>query len=109
MGLHDRLRRLEAHAERRSVPTWAEYWPAAQRERARNLDSAFCKLANIGGGDPRPFFKEDRALLEGDTEEQRKQDRDVIARYEEGYGVHYDLDVLAEKARQQLREVGHSE
>ena len=63
-------------------------------------------------GEERPerrLSKEDRALLEGDTEEQRQRDRDVIARYEEAHGVHYDLDALAEKARQKLREVGRSE
>lgn len=57
----------------------------------------------------RRLSKENRALLESDTEEQKAEDRDVIARYEEVHGVSYDLDALAEQARQKLREVGHSE
>ena len=44
-----------------------------------------------------------------DTEEQKAKDADVIHRYEEANGMHYDLDALAERARQKLRVVGHSE
>ena len=53
--------------------------------------------------------KENRALLEGDTEEQRQRDRDIIVRYEDAHSVRYDRDSLAEKARLRLREVGRSE
>ena len=63
-------------------------------------------------GDYKPerhLSKENRALIEGDTEEQRKGDHNVIARYEAAHEVHYDLDVPADKARQKLRDVGRSE
>ena len=45
--------------------------------------------------------KETLAVLEGDAEEQRQRDRDIIVRY--------DRDALAEKARLRLRDVGHTE
>ena len=107
-GLEDRLRRLEKEAARASVPGWQEYEAARDRERARVLLSAFSKMP----GEHKPerrLSEEDRALLEGDSEEQRQRDRDVIARYEEAHGVHYDLDALAEKAKVMLMEVGRSE
>ena len=58
----------------------------------------------------RPTLSEqNRALIEGDTEEQHKTDRDIIVRYEDAHGVRYDRDALAEKARLRLRDVGRSE
>ena len=48
-------------------------------------------------------------MIEGDTEEQRKRDRDIIVRYEDAHGVRYDLDALAVQARQKLRDVGRFE
>ena len=108
MNLHDRLRRLEARVKRKSAPTQAEYDSARNHQRVRTLLSAFFKMLGEERS-RRRLSEKDRALLEGDSEEQHKQDRDVIARYEEAHGVHYDLDTLAEQARQKLREVGRSE
>jgi hypothetical protein len=48
-------------------------------------------------------------VLEGDNEEQRQRDRDIIVRYEDAHGVHYDWDALAEKAQLRLRDVGRTE
>ena len=108
-GLEDRLRRLEAHAERKNVPAWTEYWPAAQRERARNLDSAFRKLADNGSGDPRPLSEEDPRLLANDTEEQKAKDADVIRRYKEVHGPSdEEIAAYAERARAQLSSVRQS-
>jgi hypothetical protein len=74
----------------------------------RTLLSAFAKIP--GGYKPeRHLSKQNRALIEGDTEEQRKRDRDIIVRYEDEHGVRYDRDSLAEKARLRLREVGRTE
>jgi len=107
-GLEDRLRRLEKEAARAGVPGWKEYEAASDRERVRTLMSAFSKM--LGKHNPeRRHSEQDRALLEGDTEEQRQRDRDVIAWYEEAHGVQHDPDALAEKARQRLRDVGRSE
>ena len=97
-GLDNRIRRLEDKASRADVPGWQEYEAARNRERARVLLSAFAKMP----GEHKPErhrSEQDRRFLARDTEEQRKQDAEVIARYEEAHGVHYDLDVLAEKAR----------
>jgi type II secretory pathway component PulJ len=69
--------------------------------------SAFSRMEGYKG---RPTLsKENLALIEGDTEERRKQNRDIIVRYEDAHGVHYDRDSLAEKARLRLRDVGRSE
>lgn len=107
-GLEDRLRRLENEAARAGVPSWAEYEGARTRQWARIMLLAFSKMPGEERSRQR-LSKENRALLEGDTEEQRKGDSDVIARYEEAHGVSYDLDAIAEQARQKLREVGRSE
>jgi len=107
-GLEDRIRHLENEASRADVPSWQEYQAAKSREKVRTLLSAYSKLPGEERSG-RHLSEKDRALLEGDTEEQRKGDRDVIARYEEAHGVHYDLDALAEKSRQKLSEVGRSE
>lgn len=107
-GLEDRLRRLETEAARAGVPGWQEYEAARNRERARVLLSAYVTKMPGEHKPGRHLSKETLAPLEGDTEEQRQRDRDVIARYEEAHGVRYNLDSLAEKARQKLREVGRS-
>ncbi|MDQ4002921.1 MAG: hypothetical protein M3259_03655 [Actinomycetota bacterium] len=88
------------------MPTWAEYWPAVQRERARNLDSAFGKLADIGGGDQRSLSEENRRLLASDTKEQRVRDVRVIRGYKEFHGPSdEEIATYAEKARAKLLEV----
>jgi hypothetical protein len=66
----NRITRLERRAGAKAVPIWHEY------QSAKN------------------------PLLEGDTEEQRQRDRDIIVRY--------DRDALAEKARLRLQDVGRS-
>ncbi len=100
-------RRLENEAARAGIPSWAEYESARNRQWVRTLLSAFSRMPPHKG---RPTLsKENRALIEGDTEEQRKRDRDIIVRYEDAHGVHYDRDDLAEKARLWLRDVGRSE
>jgi hypothetical protein len=107
-GLEDRIRRLENESSRAGTPSWQEYQSAKNRQWVRTLLSAFAKIP--GGYKPeRHLSKETFAVLEGDTEEQRKGDCDVIVRYEAAHEVHYDLDALADKARQKLRDVGRSE
>ena len=111
-GLEDRIRRLEDEAAREDAPTWQEYQAAKDRQWVRALLSALAKTTyarRVGDYKPeRHLSKETLAVLEGDCEEQRQRDPDVIARYEDAHGVHYDRDVLAEKARQKRRDVGHS-
>jgi type II secretory pathway component PulJ len=106
-GLEDRIRRLENESSRAGTPSWHEYQAAKNRQWVRTLLSAFSRMEGYKG---RPTLSEDnRALIEGDTEERRKPDRDIIVRYEDAHGVRYDRDALAEKARLRLREVGHTE
>jgi hypothetical protein len=106
-GLEDRLRRLEDESSRAGIPSWAEYESARNRHWVRTLLSAFAKIP----GDYKPerrLSKENRALLEGDTEERRQRDHDTIVRYEDAHGVGHDRDALAEKARLRLRGVGRT-
>jgi hypothetical protein len=88
------------------VPSWQEYQAAKNRQWVRSILSAFSRMPSHKG---RPTLSEEnRALLEGDNEEQRKRDRDIIVRYEDAHGVGHDRDALAEKARLRLRDVGRS-
>ena len=106
-SLEDRIRRLENEASHADVPSWHEYESARNRQWVRSILSSFSKMPPHKG---RPTLSEEnRALLEGDTEEQRKHDLDVIVRHEDAHDVRYDQDSLAEKARLRLREVGRSE
>ena len=107
-GLEDRIRRLEDESSRAGIPSWQEYQSAKDRQWVRTLISAFAKMPS-GYKPERHLSKETLAVLEGDTEEQRQRDRDIIARYEDAHGVRYDRDDLAEKARLRLREVGRTE
>ena len=98
---------LERRQQAKAVPSWYEYESARNRQWARSILSAFSRMPPHKG---RPTLSEEnRALIEGDTEEQRKRDRDIIVRYEDAHGVRYDLDALAEQARQKLRDVGRFE
>jgi hypothetical protein len=94
------------------VPSWQKYQSAKDRQWVRSILSALAKTPyarRAGNYKPeRHLTKETLAVLEGDTEEQRKRDRDIIVRYEDAHGVRYERDVLAEKARLRLREVGRS-
>ena len=102
-----RITRLERRVGAKDVPGWHEYESARNRQWVRSILSSFSKMPSHKG---RPTLsKENRALIEGDTEEQHKRDLDVIVRYEDAHGVRYDRNSLAEKARQRLREVGRSE
>jgi hypothetical protein len=106
-GLEDRLRRLEDESSRAGIPSWTEYQSARDRHWVRTLMSAFAKMpSHLGRA---TLSEENRALLDGDTEERRKSDRDIIVRYEDAHGVRHDHDSLAEKARLRLRDVGRSE
>ena len=106
-SLEDRIRRLENEASHADVPSWHEYESARNRQWVRSILSSFSKMPPYKG---RPTLSEEnRALIEGDTEEQRQRDRDIIVRYEDAHGVHYDRGSLAEKARLRLRDVGRSE
>ena len=102
-----RIARLERQAGVKDVPSWHEYESARNRQWVRSILSSFSKMPPHKG---RPTLSEEnRALIEGDTEEQRKRDRDIIVRYEDAHGVRHDRDELAEKARLRLREVGRTE
>ena len=106
-SLDDRIRRLEDESSRAGIPSWQEYQSAKNRQWVRIVQSAFSRMPSHKG---RPTLsKDNRPLIEGDTKEQRKRDRDIIVRYEDAHGVRYDRDSLAEKARLRLREVGRSE
>ena len=83
--------------------------PVQSPKWVRTLLSALSKMSDERWPERPTLSKENRALLEGDTEEQRKTDRDIIVRFEEAHDVRHDLDELAEKARLRLREVGRSE
>jgi len=103
VSLNDRVRKLEARAERQDTLTWAEYHQASERERVRVLKSAYSKLGDDVPG--RLLSDEHRALLDGDTPEQQAQDRNVIERYHAAHGAP-DLRAASEEARQKLRAVG---
>ena len=103
----NRITRLERRAGAKAAPSWHEYESARNRQWVRSVLSAFSRMPSHKG---RPTLSEEnRALIEDDTEEQRKRDRDIIVRYEDAHGVRYDRDSLADKARVRLREVGRSE
>ncbi len=79
----NRITRLERRQQAKAAPSWHEYQSAKNRQWVRSVLSAFSRMPRHKG---RPTLsKENRALIEGDTEEQRKRDRDIIARYEDGH------------------------
>ena len=97
MGFKDRLRRLERELERANAPTFAEYSRATVRQTARNLASAYRKLAAHGGNPPAGRTRGP----EGDTPEQARSDRRVVEAWEGAHGAP-DIRDTADEARARL-------
>ncbi len=102
------IKRLEARIERKlkkksaRVPSWREFDGAATRQRARNLHSAYGKLAPDLPG--RMLSEKELAMLEADTDKRREEDADIVERYRKGHRLSDgEIAADADAARRRLR------